>query len=107
MTDATASGPGAAEDHAETARRMRAIAAGLEAAGLTTRLHDTRAALDITATLHQPGCKETEVIVDQDGYVEIRYWNHAGATPARVTAVIVRALTAIIIIIIITTTQRT
>jgi hypothetical protein len=61
----------------------------------------TSGVLDITATLRRPGCKETEVIVDQDGYVELRYWNHAGVTPAQVTAVIVRALTAV------TTTQRT
>ena len=85
----------------ETAERMRAIAAGLTAAGLTTHLHDTSNALDITATLHRPGRKETEVVVDEDGYVEIRYWNHAGATPAQVTAVIVRALAAI------TAAQRT
>ena len=35
------------------------------------------------------------MIIDEDGYVEIRYWNPAGATPDQVTAVIVRALAAI------------
>jgi len=35
------------------------------------------------------------VIVDEDGYVEIRYWNHPGATSDQVTAVITRALAAI------------
>ena len=45
MTDVI---PGAAEDPAGTARRMRAIAAALTAAGLTTHLHDTSGVLDIT-----------------------------------------------------------
>jgi hypothetical protein len=55
MTDVYPSGPdAAAEDPAETARRMHAIAAELTAAGLTTHLHETRAVLDITATLPRP-----------------------------------------------------
>jgi hypothetical protein len=96
MTDAYPSGLGAAaEDPAETARRMRAIAAELTAAGLTTHLHETRAALDITATLPRPGRKDTEVVVDEDGYVEIRYWNHPAAAPAQITATISRALAVI------------
>ncbi len=61
-------------------------------AGLTAHLHDTSGVLDITATLHRPGTKDTDVIVDDDGYVEIHYWNHPGAPPDQVTAVIVRAL---------------
>jgi hypothetical protein len=32
------------------------------------------------------------VIVDEDGYVEIRYWNPVGATPDEVAAVIMSAL---------------
>ena len=85
----------------DSARRMRAIGVELTAAGLTARMHDTRLVLDVTATLQRPGCKETEVVVDDDLYVEIRYWNPPDATPAEVTAVIVRALAAI------TTAQRT
>ncbi len=87
--------PGDGADAEETARRMRVIAAGLTAAGLTAHLHDTRGVLDVTAALHRPGGKETDVIVDDDGYVEIRYWNRPGATPDQVTAVITRALAAI------------
>jgi hypothetical protein len=79
----------------ETGRRMQAIAAGLQAAGLSAHLHDTKGVLDLTATVHRPGGKETDVIVDEDGYVEIRYWNHPGAPPGQVTAVIIRALAAI------------
>ena len=87
--------PSAAANAGETAWRMRAIAAGLTAAGLTAHLHDTRGELDVTAALHRPGGKETDVIVDDDGYVEIRYWNRPGATPDQVTAVITRVLAAI------------
>jgi hypothetical protein len=42
----------------ETEERMRAIAAELTAAGLDAHLHDTRGVLDITATVHQPACRE-------------------------------------------------
>jgi hypothetical protein len=96
MTDASPSGAGpAADDPADPARRIRAVAAELTGAGLTTHLHETRAALDVTATLHRPGRKDAEVIVDEDGYVEIRYWNNPGATPAQITATISRALAVI------------
>jgi len=78
----------------ETARRMSAIATGLVAAGLAARVHNTRGVLDITAALDRPS-KATEVIVDEDHYVEIRYWNDPDATPEQVTAVITAALTAI------------
>jgi hypothetical protein len=71
----------------ETARRMRAIAAGLQAAGLTAALHETRGVLDITAACHRPGAKDIKIILDEDGYAEIRYWNHDGAPPAQVVAV--------------------
>ena len=78
----------------DTARRMGAIATGLVATGLAAAVHDTRGVLDVTATLDRPG-KATEVIVDEDGYVEIRYWNEPDATPGQVTAVITGALAAI------------
>jgi hypothetical protein len=79
----------------ETARRMRAITTGLADAGLVAFLNETRGVLDITATLERPSGKPSSVIVDEDGYVEVRFWNHPGATPEHITAVIVRALAAI------------
>jgi len=79
----------------QNARRMSAIATGLAGAGLAAAVHDTRGVLDVTATWDQPGAKATEVLVDEDGYVEIRYWNHPDATPEQVTAVITGALAAI------------
>jgi hypothetical protein len=79
----------------QTERRMRAIIAGLTDAGLAACLNETCGAVDITATLDQPGGVPSEVIVDEDGYVEVRYWNQPGATPEQITAVIVRALAAI------------
>jgi hypothetical protein len=76
-------------------RRMGAIATGLVAAGLAARVHNTRGVLDVAATLDWPGGKATEVIADEDGYVEVRYWNDPDATPEQVTAVITAALAAI------------
>lgn len=79
----------------DTAARMQQIAAGLHAAGLTAHVHQTAGVLDLTAELDRSGGKATEVIIDEDLYVEIRYWNLPGATPGQVTGVIVRALAAI------------
>jgi hypothetical protein len=79
----------------DSARRMSAIATGLVAAGLAAKVHNTRGVLDVTATLDVPGAKAIEVIVDDDGYAEIRYWNAPDATPARVTATIAAVLAAI------------
>ena len=92
MTDTP--GPGG-DGRDGTAAQMREIAAGLQAAGLTARLHQTAGVLDLTAELDRPGGKATGVIIDEDHYVEIRYWNLPGATPGQVTNVIVRALAAI------------
>ena len=51
---------------------MRAIIAGLTDAGLAACLNEMRGVLDITATLDRPGGKASEVLVDEDGYVELR-----------------------------------
>jgi hypothetical protein len=91
----TAGQPGAAGDHGEAALRMRAIAAGLRAAGLTARLHRSRAGWDITAVLARSGGRESEVVIDEDGYTEIRYWNPPGATPDQIARVIAGALAVI------------
>jgi hypothetical protein len=58
-------------------QRMRATAAELTAAGLNTRVLKTHGVLDITATLSHDGGKDTQVIVDEDGYVQVSYWNPA------------------------------
>jgi hypothetical protein len=74
---------------------MHAIAAGLQAAGFTTRVRETRGVMDLTGCLHRPGGRQIEVIVDQNGYAELRYWNLPAATPAQIAATIVGALSAI------------
>jgi hypothetical protein len=79
----------------DTAARMHAIAAELQTAGFTARVHETRGVLDLTGSLHRPGGREIEVLVDQDGYAEIRYWNLPAATPAEIAATIVGALSAV------------
>jgi len=77
------------------AGRMHDVAVMLAEAGLATQVCETNGVLDLTATLRPPGCHEIEIIVDEDWYVEIRYWNVPAATPAEVSAVISRALAAI------------
>jgi hypothetical protein len=77
------------------ATRLHEIAAGLAAVGLTTRLNRTRVGTDLTATLHQPGHREIEVILDEDGYTELRYWTDLSTTPTAVVAVLICALAAI------------
>jgi hypothetical protein len=85
----------------DAAARMHAIAAALIAAGLSAQVHVTRGVPDVTATWERPDAEAAEVIVDDDGYTELRYWNQPQATPSQIATVIVRALAAI------TATQRT
>jgi hypothetical protein len=42
------------------------------------------------------GKREAEIIIDEDGYAELRYWNPPGTTPAEATATALRALSAVI-----------
>jgi predicted ABC-type ATPase len=76
----------------EPGRRLQGIADELVAAGLSVQLHRTRAGLDLTAALHRPGLRETDVLIDEDGYTELRYWADQAATPAQVAGSIVHAL---------------
>jgi anti-sigma regulatory factor (Ser/Thr protein kinase) len=87
--------PGPAAPAQYDAQLMRAIAAELTACGLTTHLTDSRAGLDLTATLSPSGKREAELIIDEDGYAELRYWNPPGTPPAEVTATALRALNAV------------
>jgi hypothetical protein len=76
--------------------RLHEIAAGLSGIGLVTRLHRTRAGTDLSATLRPTGHRDIQVIVDEDGYTELRYWASLGTTPAAAVATIGEALAAII-----------
>jgi hypothetical protein len=63
---------------------LRAMAADLAAHGLTTHLTDSRAGLDLTATLSPSGRREAELIIDlcrSCGYAEGRVM---GVLPVRV-----------------------
>jgi hypothetical protein len=77
-----------AETEQRTEARMRAVAAEFTAAGLDTRVHETRGVLDVRASLRRAGLGPVEVTYDCDGYVQIAYWHVPGATPAQVGAVI-------------------
>jgi hypothetical protein len=73
---------------ADTTAQMHATAEALAGAGLTARVNQTQGVLDITASVGQPGGKSIDVTVDEDGYVQVSYWNVPDATPAHVAAVI-------------------
>ena len=72
--------------------RLHEIAAGLAAVGLVTHLHRTPAGTDLTATLRLPGYRDIEVIADEDGYTELRYWCSLTSTPVADVATIARLL---------------
>jgi hypothetical protein len=75
--------------------RMRAVADALSAAGLAASISQTRAAVEVVATLHRKGQREIEAVIDEDGYTELRFWHQPDATPAQISATITRALTTI------------
>ena len=79
----------------DTEARMRATAAALAGVGLAAKVNQTQGVFDITASVGQPGGKSVEVTIDEDGYVQVSYWNVPDATTARVVAVIAAVVAAI------------
>jgi hypothetical protein len=75
-------------DPDESLQRMLVITGLLTAAGLTACLTVTRDIPDVTAWLPQPGGRDIKIIIDDDGYVELRFWVSPDATPERVTTVV-------------------
>jgi hypothetical protein len=86
---------GTPADPDEVLQRMLIITGLLTAAGLTAALNVTRETPDITARLPQPGGRDITIIIDDDGYIELRYWASPGATPSEVTTTIIRALAVV------------
>src|SRR5215471_2159525 len=81
--------------HGDAVERLRTIEVGLAAIGLSTRLRESAGRADLTATLHQPGQREIEVVIDANGYTELRYWANLNVTPTRTVATITSALAVI------------
>ena len=94
-----ASGPaqpaGTPADPDVALQRMLVITGLLTAAGLTATLNVTRETPDITARLPQAGGRDITIIIDDDGYIELRYWTSPGATPSQVTTSVTRAISVI------------
>jgi len=82
--------------HSAGAARLHEIAAGLTRIGLVTRLHRTRIGTDLTATLHPGSYRDVEVIADEDGYTELRYWASLRTPPTAAVAAIAGVLDALI-----------
>jgi hypothetical protein len=72
------------------------LAAELRAAGLSADVHETQGVLDVRASLDRPGCKTIDVIAEDDGYIELRFWHQPNAAPAEIASTITSALTAIV-----------
>jgi hypothetical protein len=83
------------EDQDEVVRRMLILTGLLTAAGLTAALNVTRGTPDITARVPQPGGRDITVIIDDDGYIELRFWASPGATPSQITTTLTRAISVI------------
>ena len=96
MTDAVTPHPFKLDkDAQEVTARMRAIESVFASNGLTTHLTDARAGLDLSAVLSPSGKREAEIWVDENGYVELRYWSPEGSTAEQVAATALRALFAV------------
>jgi predicted kinase len=76
------------EPRSPGAVRLHAIAAELTEIGWKTHLYRTGAGTDLTATLHPRGHRDIQVIADEDGYTELRYWASLVSTPGAVVAAI-------------------
>jgi hypothetical protein len=69
-------------------------AATLAAAKLPGQVTDTAGEPSLTITLAHPGCRDTEVIADADGYCELRWRLTPDAAPDQAAAAITAALDA-------------
>jgi hypothetical protein len=83
------------EEAMRVVRVMREIEAVFAAHGMVTHLTDARAGLDLKAVLSPSGTREAEIWLDEDGYIEVRYWSPPGASAAQISASALRALRAI------------
>jgi hypothetical protein len=94
--DDAASGYSSPATQPAPADRIRAIAAGLAAAGVAAGTNGNHlTGLDVTATARPPGRARTEIMLDEDGYAEIRWYTNPAAPPADVTAALTRVLAAV------------
>jgi predicted kinase len=83
------------EPRSQGAARLQEIAASLTEMGWTTHLHRTHAGTDLTAILRSPGQRDVQVIADEDGYTELRYWASLSSPPLAAAAAIAHVLDAI------------
>jgi hypothetical protein len=82
-------------DPENSRQRMLVITGLLTAAGVTACLNVTRDIPDVTARLPQPGGRDIRIIIDDDGYIELRFWASPGATPSQITTTLTRAISII------------
>lgn len=74
---------------------LGAVSARLAKSGLNARVNPAGTGLKLSAVLQRPERRATELTLSEDGYAELRWWNDFSSTPAQVTTVIIRAVTAV------------
>ncbi|HEY1621719.1 MAG TPA: hypothetical protein VGG25_29130 [Streptosporangiaceae bacterium] len=73
---------------------LECLAACLAAAGFPGRVTETAGGASLAVTVSWPGRRETEVIVDADGYCELRWWLPPGIPSGQATDAITSVITA-------------
>lgn len=79
----------------EVRERMDALAAKLAAQGLHATVQVIGREPYIMAAVHRVGGKDIEVVIDPDGYTELRYWADPAASCGQAVAVIGRVVAVI------------
>jgi hypothetical protein len=99
MTDVHPGTSGPGTGHEATtgpADWIRAISAGLTATGLSAGTNGNHVTgLDVTAIARPAGRTRAEIMLDEDGYTELRWFTDLTAPPADVTDALTRILAAI------------
>lgn len=75
---------------------LEAVARELDAAGIAARASHASAGADLTVTVRPAGRREAEVILDEDGYAELRFWTSLDDGPETTAALIRRALAVVV-----------
>ena len=93
-TSANATNGAATPDHAGW---IRAIAAELIGSGAVATVNgDQTTGLDVTVAAQPPGRDEADVMLDEDGFAEIRWKADRGVSPAAMAAALTRMLAAVV-----------
>jgi hypothetical protein len=79
----------------DTSAWIRAVAETLTGIGMTVAVSETSTGLDVTAsTPRHPGRHRAEIILDEQGYAELRFWADTAAPAGTVAAAMAAVMAA-------------